>query len=157
MERYRDIQAHTHTTICLTHIAQLVRVPGFFFFASIAAVGALPCHCDENACFINFVTKSMHSIVQQGRQSGGGIPMNSRCCVAVSPPENIRERHAGKNNPQLNLHHLSPSAHRIISFPVNNSQSTLSHIEPGHEHAKGLRPVRRDYGTSKASHPIKPD
>lgn len=118
------------TTICPTHIAQLVQVTPCFFplllNASIATVGALPWHCDENACFINFVTKSMHSIVQQGRQSGSRIPMNSWCCVPVSP-QNIREQYTGKNNPQLNLHHLSFSAHRIISFQVNNLLSILSY------------------------------
>lgn len=76
----------------------------------------------------------MYCIVQQDRQSNSRIPMKSWCCVPVSP-QNILEMHAGKNNPWLNLHHLS--AHQIISFQVNNFLSSLS-FQVGYEHAKGL-------------------
>lgn len=102
--------------------------------ASITTVGALPWHCDENACFINFVTKSMHSIVQQDKQSGSRISMKSQRCVPVSrwalqhhhqPPQSIPEQYAGENDPQLNLHHLS--ARTLISFQVNNLLSTPSY------------------------------
>lgn len=124
-------QANTHmvSTLSYTHCITLHclcphKLPSSLLLnAPIATVGALPWHCDENACFINFVTKSMYCIVQQDRQSTSRIPMKSWCCVPVSP-QNILEMHAGKNNPRLNLHHLS--AHQIISFQVNNFPSSLS-------------------------------
>lgn len=87
--------------------------------ASITAVGAQARRCDENACFINFVTKSMHSIVQQDRQSSSRIPMKTPALPKTS------QQNAGKNNSQLNLHHLS--AHRLISSQVNNLLSALSY------------------------------
>lgn len=116
-----EIHTRYKNSLCITHVCALrcLMLPSY-------AVGDLPWHCDENACFINFVTKSMHSIVQQDGQSRSRIQMNSRRCVPVSP-QNIPQRYAGKNNPQLNLHHLWLSAHRIISFQVNNLLSTLSY------------------------------
>lgn len=129
MERCIDIQANTHVyynlyTHCITRTCALLTSSPTLFCLPSYTVRALPWHGDENVCFINFVTKSMHSIVQQGRQGGSRISMNSQCCVPVSP-HNIREQYTGENNPQLNLHHLS--VHRIISFQVNNLLSTLSY------------------------------
>ncbi len=126
-EIQRYTSKHTHYITCVWALlmsSSTIFFPHCCLMLPSYTVGALPWRCDENACFINFVTKSMHSIVQQGRQSSSRIPMNSRCCVPVSA-QNIPEQYTGKNNPRLNLHHLS--AHRIISFQVNNLLSTLSY------------------------------
>lgn len=58
-------------------------------------VAALSRLCDENACFINFVTKSMHSIAQQDKaerlQNTNEQPVLCPC----QPPPNIPQQHAG--------------------------------------------------------------
>lgn len=91
--------------------------------ASNANVVALLWHCDENVCFINFVTKSMHSIEEPDRQSSCRIPMNSHCCVAVTP-EDVLEQCARKNS-QCKEKCLSKE---IISCHINLGMSMLHYF-----------------------------